>query len=708
VQFKPSRTSSLASSAWKPFLASGLGLVAVALLVPTHTKTQSEPRIFTEGLRIEIDRSSPAYAALEDSLMSDQVSVELASLKPQVRVEKLSTESAKPERMAAIARDIIEESRREQVRIAKALQGYRAPQVVMSATPKTVKTISLSALKISREELAQQLLMPFVKPMPQQPQVDTSWKPAPNRQRDVAGREDRRRASRQNSEGYGAMGDETGDDKPVASFLSDKTRQLTISGPLQFVNGVALTSADDRVVVYRENEGEALEVAQVSLREGSYEIFVDRPVGELIAELRSGRGEVLGRGRFDLMNLPEVVASQPSVGDIKIRIKPLPHGVYGRALDFDSPSAKKPLAQAIISFDQLPYTNTTDEKGAFEQTEIHENSSVIVRSERAGHWGTLAFSRTGVENAVDLPMFSDRSIRALTTAAGAELKMSSVIWGRITRAGKPVEGAKVDLMTTDREIKPIYFNSMAIPDPSLSATSANGLYAFVSIEAGSHAVQAMDDRGLTEPSVFPTEDRAVTVVDLDLAVDKNAAVAVYDAFKTDWPMSAEIMSIGRERGLVINRSGEGRARFTGGLAPLTLDADAGASYERTRISFTRDSRQLNFPMIPTAWLDGMAGALRLNRNAKLGTMVGFIQGRQGYKVAMDEAALTEESRVIYFDKRGEWTRKDYGVPGGGFVIFNVKPGFRSVLLELSKSTRVFATQTLVDPTVTNIINQKID
>ncbi len=691
-----------------------MGLVAVALLVPTHATKETQSRVFTEGLRIEIDRGSPAYAALEDSLMADSVVASAIAAPTTKKVETLTIEagSRNEAKLTQLARGIIEANDYERFQMARANQVSQRPRVTASVVQLPVKTISLSGLKISREELVRGLLMPIAEPVlaTAPKQAASRWapaqvpapKPRPPANNALAS------APRQPAEPSGGRGFVQNPSDKVAGLLANREQQLTISGPLLFTGGVALTSADEKVVVYREMEGEVFEVAQVSLREGSYEIFVDRPEGELIAELRSGVGEVLGRGRYDLLALPETQNSQPLVSSVGIKIRPLPHGVYGRVLDSDSPIQTRPLSQAIISFDQLPYTNTTNKEGVFEQPEIFEQSSVIVRAERAGYWGTLAFAQTGKAAAADLPLFSDRSIRALTAAAGAELKMSSVIWGKVTRAGKPVAGAKVDLMTTERSLRPIYFNSLAIPDSSLTSTSANGLYAFVSVDAGSHAVQAMDGQNLTEPSVFPTENRSVTVLDLDLAADRTANVNVFDAFKTDWAMAAQIASVGRENGLKIGRTGEGKASFTGGAAPLILDADGGGNYEKSRVAFARHAKQLNFPMIQTVWLDGLAGAMRLNRSSSAGTIVGFIQGRNGYKVAMDEAALRADTRIIYFDEKGDWTRKKFGTPGGGFVVFNAPSGFRSVVLELSKSQRSFATTVLVEPNVANVISQKID
>jgi hypothetical protein len=293
---------------------------------------------------------------------------------------------------------------------------------------------------------------------------------------------------------------------------------------------------------------------------------------------------------------------------------------------------------------------------------------------------------------------------AATGSDHENTRNASIVWGRITRGGAPVSGAKVDLMTS--ESQPVYFNKDLLPDSKLKATSENGLYAFFPLEPGAHAVQAAEGHNVTEPSLFPTDQETTTQVNLELNVTRSAKLRVYDAFKTDWPLSAEVISAGRKRGALVPRSGETKVTFTGGNGVMFLDADAGASYERVRITALKTQNKIDFPMVQSAWIDRLKGAQRVNQDPRSGTIVGFIRGPLAYQVSLESQSLGPNTRLVYFDARGEATGRTYGEAGGGFLILNAPQGFRTVLIQpAGANAKAVATAALVEDRVTNVISK---
>lgn len=710
---RASRFSSVA-----PFFATGVGLIAVALLVPVSPSKDSEARIFSEGLSVEIDRSSPAFAALEDATTS--LNERISSKKREVVRASIELVSGRVDGVAFanhIRQEIVQEERQIAAeRLAQAnysriaAHGPREvfpvaevvvpdavePQAKAKAVKHPTKTISLSDLKVSREELFKSLLLPLASTDKRDRNVaKNSWQPSEratgsNDKPDVVARQTEDGVAQQNGK----------DEVSIA-----EVRQLTISGPIEFSGGVALTSSNDRVVVFREEDGESMEPGAVWLRDARYEIFVNQPVGTLVAELRASSGEVLGRGKVELETLKSMQRQQYRVDAVKLKIGPVAHGITVRV--HQPTIARQPVAGARVELEQLPYTGITQKDGQYTERDLIEGSNVVLRAARPGHWGTLAFARAG--QFAEMPLFSDKSIDAIAAevAPGVPTHSKAVVWGRVTRSGKAVEGARVELMTTENELRPVYFNAMNLPDSSLTSTSANGLYAFFPVQPGAHAVQAIDMKGITEPVVFPADANSVTSVDLELAVEKKAKVRVFDSFRTDWPLAAELVSVGRDHGIMVDRSGETTVRFNGGTSSLILDADAGKSYDRVRISVDRNQKLIDVPMVQSVWLDRMRGSLRINQGVNSGTVVGFIQGQAQYRVALDESSVAASSRVLYFNSRGEVTGSEIGQPGGGFVIFNVPEGHRTVLVQFSGSSKVLSSTALVESGITNVITHRV-
>lgn len=721
-----------------PLLATGFGFVAFALLIPTNASQKSEARIFTQGLSIQIDRSSPAYAALEDSLVEDiqgespKVENGVIATRTAVLVsgmtssadlaERIAKETKREEALLAQERSMrIANARAIETHIVDAGIDHREIQSAMAAGATVITStgavltsepalqkpiehppvvISLKSLGLAnREQLARSFAAPIVSA------ARTARATAPPRTV-ASSRVDT--SSLQNTRDTVSLAVRA-EDLPTEN-QNEEIRQLVISGNIEFTGGIAITSANDRVVIYREEENEKLEPGAVWLRDARYEIFVDRPIGRLVGELRAVSGEILGRGYYDLDRLPKVSTKSYRATNVALKIGPVPQGIAGRVTNAEVAGARAfAVADADVTLEQLPYKATSAKDGQFSERTLLESSSIITRTERRGHWGTLSFAHVG--EPLQVSLFADQAMRALISAAApADLSKehdSAFIWGRVTRGGALVAGARVDLMTSERDVKPIYFNALGMPDPSLNATTANGLYAFFPVEPGAHAVQAGDSHGLTEPALFPTDARVVTQMDLELKITRRATIRVFDAFKTEWPLAAEVISAGRKRGVVVPREGEASVTFAGGKALLVLDADAGTKYAATRICMDRNQRVLDFPMIESLWLDRMRGSLRIPFAAESGTIIGFVRGAAMYKVALDEASLAPGSSLVYFDEAGNISRSGFGKSGGGFAIFNVPEGFRTVLIEPSGTSKALASTVLVERRVTNVISKNL-
>jgi hypothetical protein len=110
-------------------------------------------------------------------------------------------------------------------------------------------------------------------------------------------------------------------------------------------------------------------------------------------------------------------------------------------------------------------------------------------------------------------------------------------------------------------------------------------------------------------------------------------------------------------------------------------------------------------MVQTVWIDAMKGQMRVNSDPRTGTIIGFIRGTSAYQVSLENLSLGPNTKVVYFDARGELTQRNYGEAGGGFMIMNVPEGFRTVLVQPSGTTKALASMVLVESRVTNVISK---
>lgn len=709
--------------------AFGLALASFGFLGPASSDIDTNSRVFADGLNIHLDRGSPAFAALEDTwtpprdlappaadrtpateigagrIAADELAERIvrenrreASLKFQEKSSRENNSVA----MAQIAAELLRKMTsgmvpREAVKTAGADVALEKNEITHT------KTISLSELKMSREELLASMFLPIAQ----------SSGASGESHREIAQAPPVRRAPRfvGEHETLDPVNEEPGGRVNARAVPSEDStprlppqKQILISGNLEFTEGLALTNPMDRVVVYRESDGEMFEAGAVWLKEARYEIFVEESVGVLIGELRTPYGDVIGRGSFELSKLPKPnLAEGRRVVGVALAIKPTPPGLSGRVISGDVKDRN--VKSVAVSVRDLGLDMITQKEGRFSKADIMEGSSVIIHASRPSFWGTIAVASTGHMNEIEILADRDGHIVSKLLASvglGSKATNYAIIWGRALNKGQPVAGAHVELMTGGEDSRPVYFNSAGLPDPKLQETSNNGLYAFFPVTPGSHAVQVKYGSTRSEPMLFPAEEKHVSKVDVEILRDRSAKIKVFDAFQTDYPLAAEIKHLGMTKTFAISREGSREVKYASSQNLLIYDVYAGPAYEPVRLTLNRERRMILAPMVQSAWLQQLRGSLKINSEPSTGTVIGFVQGDQPFKAAI--SGLAAGTKIVYFNHRGDLSAAEYGEPGGGFVILNAPEGFRTITLQPSGSMKVYATVALVERGVNNIVS----
>lgn len=720
-------------------------------------REESRPRIFDEGIAIRLNREAPPVAALEEALRDQPWASIERSPGFNVRPIELRPQAGAPERAAIRILSENEEFNRviatrlaeqpstptiyvpdmttpiapptllpsERMRaeapgqrrgvsyvagMSAAVSGTRkleslslpaATEPAAAAnTVSTTRVISLSKTGLTREQIMASLFGPMSHS--QAPAMASAGRAAP-----AASTKADKLIAQADIETKPA--DVVADYSSIASramgMVAPVGRQVTIRGTIELSGGLALTHAQDRIAVLRESRGQFVESGAVWIREARYEIFVESLEGQLVAEVRSPQGDVIGRGQLALSTLG-LGENQKAVDGVALRVTPVAAGIAGRVQSaYNAGSGARATSQGVQGA-KVQFVNTTSvvksvAGGHFEEPRFTDGSRVVAQINSKEHWPTLVTLMSGQEPTV--PIFSHKMMNAFvnltapdSSAVDAIIKSKGVIWGRVTRSGQAVAGAGVSVLTQGAG-DPVYFNDLMIPDASLTATASNGLFAVPAVNQGSHAVQIKIGKRLSDPVFVQSEPHMVSNLELDVMKASEVPARAFDAFRPEAPVRTEVRPAGHIRGRrMIVQGDEGTTLKLANLGiPSVLEIDGGTDYLMTRTIQNPDTRMMQIPMVTRAWFDRLVGRVRFNNQPQTGNVIGFIQGAR-FRVSMDEAALSTGSRVVYFNANGEMTDREYGEAGGGFLLLGVKNGLQTVVVEAENRDRIYAGTVLVE------------
>jgi hypothetical protein len=212
-------------------------------------------------------------------------------------------------------------------------------------------------------------------------------------------------------------------------------------------------------------------------------------------------GVILGRGRLDLEE------QFTATDDLKIELSPITSGASVRVSSAYSEGRNRvAVKNALVAFESNGIPQPLNEDGLRVDADRTHASTFMVRAQAGKHWPTLAMGVEGDIREVKLyPESMMKSLLDLTTKNDKRgiAEQSGVVWGRILKNGKPVSGVEVELAG---QYTPVYFNQIYLPDNHLTATDANGLFAFLLVRPGVQAVRVRYGGKVYPAQVFPTEE----------------------------------------------------------------------------------------------------------------------------------------------------------------------------------------------------------
>jgi len=472
--------------------------------------------------------------------------------------------------------------------------------------------------------------------------------------------------------------------------------EATLSGFVRLKGGLALTGESERLTIYHEAPGLPRRWARVWLSEGRFEIPVTSSNGYVVGELRdASTNGLIGKG----------AAAINGNARVTLELSPVASGARAHVVSAYSYGREELKVEGVrVSIPSERAHLKADGDGVSFYDDSFESGSTYVMSAAAeNHWGTLAVGVAAEETRMRL--FPDRMMDALLNLTVGENRdlasRSGVIWGRVTKDGRPVSGAKVEI-AGDQRLLPVYFNALHLPDRNAEATTENGLFAFVWVTPGIQSVRVRVDELILPAQIIPAESGQVSYMEIEVGEVTSSELEIYDPLDPTRELNATLRWAGDETSEV-QIQGRGRLYFPHGPGRATLEALAGDLYDTVRLNISRSSRSIHVPMVRRDWIESVAARKRVNLMAGVGVVVGFMVEDDFVVHITGETKQSVEPEIVYFDPQGQALFTEEGVAGGGFVIFNAELGLKTVTIVKRSKGTVFTQAIVVEPEVTNVI-----
>ena len=487
--------------------------------------------------------------------------------------------------------------------------------------------------------------------------------------------------------------------------LETRKQPYVLSGHFTLGGGLAYVAGAMKFKLYHILNDVSVTEGMLWEDQARFEINVKELKGQLVLRLVDREGNILGVNQVQLQSLTLPSKNQKQIAGLNINLKPVPVGATAELISAYSIGNQTvmPVAKAQVEIDGLNRHYQSNEEGAIDDPDVLPGSSFILKAQHKSFWGSLAVGLSGQHSTLQL--FPEKMVEALLGLVARnddeyeDLSKKGVIWGRVVQNGEPLAGVVVELAGRF-DISPIYLNDIYLPDQNMEGTGRTGLFAFVGVASGIQSVRAIVKGAPYPAKVVPVENYYVSPLELEVGQPTVATVKVTKAPMRNQPYSATFHIVGTDREYRVE--GEAAIQWPKGSGLMLVEADGGEEMDVIRISLERESSEISVPMIPSRWLQQLATEKRINLEGQKGVVVGFVNGKN-FQVFLDDKQPYGHENTIYFDKSGKIVRDGTGPAGGGFILFNVPIGLRSINVIPFGSDRIFTRTIIVEAAVTNVI-----
>jgi len=468
--------------------------------------------------------------------------------------------------------------------------------------------------------------------------------------------------------------------------------ETTVSGQLKFKNGAAFIRGHDFIYISHGYGDIALSEGFWRENDASFEIPITRNKGEIWARVFNREGVLTAEGVIHLSSLDVDWGRPGKIQGVNIEVTPAKD--HAEAIIVSAESRGLPIRPNLVqaSAQILGYGQMLrDKSGQLKVDELVRPSSFLLQASLDKFWPTLKIGFSGGKNVLNI--FSDSLIetflKSIDALPGPSPKAEKPIaWGSITKDGKNLENAVVDLAFTDDE-EVVYFSG-PIPDRLRQMTDTNGQFAIINQREGLEIlrVQQLGERIL--PTMIALQAGHVTDLSLNIGKERKIEFQVREIF-TQSPVPAQFNFLGEEDVEQTDEVGFAsvRARTIEGLS--LVEFDAGPQNYMVRVGIGQHTHYMEVPSLSIERLKSV-GVNSTGGNLVAGRIAG-----EDFEVSLEMlSGGVENPKVFYMDSSGNVRNEKYGPADGYFILDGVPTGLQSVVMTSRKSGKASTQLVLSD------------
>lgn len=489
----------------------------------------------------------------------------------------------------------------------------------------------------------------------------------------------------------------------TVGFVANGSSIKTVSGPVEIAGGLALTN-DHYIEIRRSSEGVVQEAGRFDLRSATYSIDVAGPSGAVVARLITRDGQILGEGSVRLSHLD---FNSSKISGPTLKIAPV-SGSSGSGVvaSFYKPSSPPPK-ETVVTMLKGARDFAVKKDGAIPFENMARGSSTVVRAAAPSFMQTSSLVVAG-EN-FNSTLFPESMVRALREIVLGQKQdqtsaeeLGNIVWGKVSLDGKSLAGIKVEVEGLS-EMQPIYFNQFLLPDPNLTATGDNGLYAFVEVPEGFHSLAAHRESNLFGYQNVVVEKGAVAVGDIQNSIHvESVPVRIFDAF-TGSPVAAELTLQSVDHPLNVDDGADVLLLPQINRLGLLRAIPGGNDYLAARYLYSDKDAFIHLPMVSWSWLSNIKTYLKINEVPDSGIAVGFVHDEAFEAYVAGEENFAAEN-IVYFDMQGRILQNHKGIAGGGFIIYNLPADTQEIVVVGGKTQKIYSRAFPVDANSLSVLS----
>jgi hypothetical protein len=462
---------------------------------------------------------------------------------------------------------------------------------------------------------------------------------------------------------------------PFANAKQSIPNSASIQGFFELSDGVGLTN--QTVSVRRVREGQSIELGQVDLKAGMYQIYVGSFDGELVAEIKDENGIIIGEDRKRISGLtrqnnyfqgPQLKLGRPSGFAVNLR-------------NIDDRKIKDSEVSAAIFSGNYSLKKTTDI-----YPNVARHSSTVALIDSVGGKTARTLSIRSAKDPSEVVLFSSNWIEGAKSYLSERIQIqymsdAGIIIGRVMLDGKPVAGAQV-MVENQPGIEPYYLDQFLIPQLRQSNTTSNGYFIIPGLQEGSYQISAfIQNRHLGSQAYFVEKSVASYQEILSMSNVKVATARSFDAF-TGQTIPTELQIPGLEDLLSVDVESATYVEGTQSGLVEVINRPLQRDYLPYIYLQNQSKDFIHLPQLTEKFIEYISQHHKIKADTSF--FIGFVQMKHFEVTLADESF--DRTNIVYFGATGEISMSP--IENGGFAIFNVPVGTSEVIVENKDNEKI--------------------